>query len=271
MVGVDFLKVHGLGNDFILIDERAGEQVDEAEKSDFALRCCDRHTGVGADGVLFVGPRDKGVSLRIFNADGSEAEMCINGIRCVSLALHLRLDPGRPDKIDIATPAGIVRTKIIEPRNELEATVEAVTDIRPRYEGRRRITAGGRALVYHLVNVGNPHAVTFVNRNVSSIDVEGIGHALEHHDDFKPGGINAEFVNRISSGNLRMRVHERGACETLACGSGAIAAAVAARQMEPSQAEWRVQMPGGSLEVVLRRQTVIRGPAALSFEGRTYL
>jgi len=270
MEPVDFLKLHGLGNDFILIDERAEQRVPEAVKSQFAIRCCDRHRGVGADGVLFIGPHDDGVSFRIFNADGSESGMCINGIRCVSLAMRLRLDPEGPDEIDIATPVGIVRTKVLE-LNELEGTVEAATSIRPRYEGWKRITAGRRARAYHLVNVGNPHAVTFVNRDVSLIDVEGIGHALEHSDDFKPDGVNTEFVNRISSGHLRMRVHERGACETQACGSGAIAAAVAAREMEPSQSEWRVEMLGGALDVVLRKGTVVRGRAALSFEGRTHL
>jgi len=269
MIRVDFLKLHGLGNDFILIDERSGTRIPEAMKSDFAVRCCDRHRGVGADGVLFVGAHGEGVSLRIFNADGSEAEMCINGIRCVSLAMRLRLDPRRHET-EIATPAGTVRTKVLELESKLEGTVEALTNIRPRYEGRKRIRAGGRALVYHLVNVGNPHAVTFLNQDISSIDVEGIGHALEHSTDFSPDGVNAEFVNRIASGCLRMRVHERGACETQACGSGAIAAAVAAQQMEPSQNGWLVKMPGGPLEVVLGKQTVIRGPAALSFEGRTY-
>ena len=267
---IDFLKLHGLGNDFILIDERAGECIAEDEKHEFSAKFCDRHKGIGADGVLFIGPYEKGISFRIFNADGSEAEMCVNGLRCVSLALRLRLDPEGSDEVEILTQGGIVRTKIMELKNDLEGTVEVHARFDPKYLGQKRVKAGGRELDYHITSVGNPHAVTFLEEDVSSVDVEGIGHAMEYHKEFQPEGVNTEFVNRLSPGRLRMRVHERGACETLACGSGAIAAATAAQHLEPDQISWMVEMPGGQLEVIFRENTIVRGLATLSFEGRFY-
>jgi diaminopimelate epimerase len=118
--------------------------------------------------------------------------------------------------------------------------------------------------------VGNPHAVAFVEEPVSEVAVEKIGHALEHHEEF-PEGVNTEFVNRMSPGRLRMRVHERGACETQACGSGAIASATAASQLDPSQTSWVVEMLGGPLNIEFGERTVIEGPAALVFQGSIIL
>jgi len=265
---VEFLKLHGLGNDFILIDERAGEVVPEPEKGTFSSRFCDRHRGIGGDGVLFLGPREDGVSFRIFNSDGSEADMCVNGLRCASLALRLKLDPEGGDQTKIFTRGGVVTARILALEKESEGLVEVQTGFSARYQGTKWIEAGGKKLEYHLVDVGNPHAVTFLEEDVSTFDVEGVGHAVEYHREFQPERVNTEFVNRIDSGRLKIRVHERGACETLACGSGAIAAAKAAQTLEPSIREWVVQMPGGALDVIIEEYVTVRGKAALSFEGR---
>lgn len=265
---LEFFKLHGLGNDFILIDERSDEAVPESQKEAFSRRFCDRHRSIGGDGVIFLGPHEEGVSFRIFNSDGSEADMCVNGLRCASLALRLRLDPEGGDETKIFTRGGPVTAKILDLEKDSEGLVELHTRFSARYQGRKWIEAGGRRLEYHLVDVGNPHAVTFLEEDVSAFDVEGVGHAVEYHREFQPERVNAEFVNRIESGRLKMRVHERGACETLACGSGAIAAAKAAETLEPSTRKWVVQMPGGSLEVIIGDQVTVRGEAALSFEGR---
>jgi diaminopimelate epimerase len=267
MSSLDFLKLHGLGNDFILIDEREGERVPEASKPSFAARSCDRHMGVGADGVLFLGPHEGGVSFRILNSDGSEAEMCVNGIRCAALALRLRLDPEAPDETCILTPGGLVKTRVLSLDSGIGGMVEVETYFDPKYQGTKKIPVGGTQFEWHLVNVGNPHAVTFLEQDLEDLDVEGIGHALEHHDEFQPEGVNAEFVNQTGPGALRMRVHERGACETMACGSGAIASATAARQLDPSQGEFEVTMLGGPLQIEFGDKTIVRGPAALVFEG----
>ena len=266
---LDFLKLHGLGNDFVLIDEMKGDEVPESGKSALAVQLCDRHRGVGGDGVLFIGRSDDGISFRIFNADGSEAEMCVNGIRCAALALRLSLAPELGDEVEISTRGGTVKTKIVELAGNA-GTVQVETGFDPRYLGQREIEAGGVTLNYHLVSVGNPHAVAFMEDPVSEIDVEGVGHALEHHEEF-PEGVNTEFVNLIGSGRLRMRVHERGACETQACGSGAIASATAASRQEQSRRIWTVEMLGGPLTIELGERTVIRGPAVFVFQGKVHL
>ncbi len=270
MEKVEFLKLHGLGNDFVLIDETGSEVVEEDRKSSFCSQKCNRNRGIGADGVLFLRREDHGVQFRIFNADGSEAETCVNGLRCAALALHLRLWEGQEKSFNILTAGGTVRAKIVDMVNDLEAIVELEMDDMPLYQGFRKVEAAGTALIYHLIDVGNPHAVTFIDGDLGSIDVEGIGHAMEYHDQFSPQGINTEFVRMDEPGKLNMRVHERGACETQACGSGAMAAARAANELNPDYDQWTVEMPGGKLDIILGDRTSVRGPAALAFEGRTY-
>jgi len=267
---VDFIKLHGLGNDFVLIDETDGAVLPEEGRADLAIRLCDRHTGVGGDGVLFIGRRGETISFRIFNADGSEAEMCVNGIRCAALALRLRLAPELGDRVEIRTKGGSVRTEIIDIHG-YTGTVRVETQFDPRYLGSREINAGGVTLNYHLVDVGNPHAVAFIEEPVSQMDVETVGHSMEHHEEFRPDGVNTEFVNVIEPGRLRMRVHERGACETQACGSGAIASATAASQLHESQTSWVVEMLGGSLDVELGERTVVTGSAVLVFQGKAHI
>lgn len=267
---VPFLKLHGLGNDFVLLDETSEEVIPEGKKEGFAQRFCDRHTGIGADGVIFIGKKGSVVTFRIFNADGSEAEMCVNGIRCASLALRLRLATDLGDTVEMLTPGGTVTTRVLH-LGKSEGMIEVETLFAPRYEGRRTIAAGGREIEYHLVNVGNPHAVAFVDEDLPSLDVEGIGHEMEQHEAFAPDGVNTEFVNLVEPGRLRMRVHERGACETRACGSGAIASATVAGRIWPGQPSWAVEMPGGTLDIILGRRTLVRGPAALVYEGRLLL
>jgi diaminopimelate epimerase len=268
MLPVDFLKLHGLGNDFVLIDETETTKVPEQSKSDAAKRLCNRNTGVGGDGLIFLSRGEEGIVFRIFNSDGSEAEMCVNGIRCAALALKLRIAPELGDEVRILTKGGRVTTKIISVSGTT-ATVEVRTNFDPQYLGTKTVSAGGRSLEYHLVDVGNPHAVTFLEEDLQRLDVEAIGHALELHPLFQPKGINTEFVKRVAPGHLKMRVHERGACETMACGSGAIAAATAANQTEPGQADWMVEMRGGILEISLLNRVLVRGPATLVFEGKT--
>jgi len=265
---VNFLKLHGLGNDFILIDETGNEVIPENLKGEFSARKCDRHTGIGADGTLFLGDSREGVEFRIFNSDGSEAEMCVNGLRCAALALSLRL--GQDGDVVLNTRAGPVDARVIEMTGDIEGIVELSTRMDPEYLGEMEVKAGGRKLLYHIVDVGNPHAVTFLDEDLESFDVEGVGHAMQDHVAFQPRGTNTEFVRIEGPGRLTMRVHERGACETQACGSGAIAAATASQTLYPETRRWSVRMPGGSLEIEVGDRTKVTGPATLAFEGSTY-
>lgn len=229
-----FTKMHGLGNDHIILDLFRDEIPDPQE---IAPRMCDRHFGVGADGLILVGPSDTyDFSMRVINSDGSEAEMCGNGIRC--LARYV-VESGLTDKttfvieslrgphaqevhlingafVDVTTAMGkpVLNRKAI-PMNgddvDMVVNEELVVDGSPY-----RIT---------LVNVGNPHCVVFVD-DVDAVALPAIGPKFEHHEAF-PNRINTEFVTVLDKNNLRMRVWERGSGETLACGTGATASVVA--------------------------------------------
>ncbi|MBU7004369.1 MAG: diaminopimelate epimerase, partial [Theionarchaea archaeon] len=180
---LEFIKLHGLGNDFVLINEIDGDRFPEADRAKLASRLCDRHAGIGGDGVLFIGRRDGEMTFRIFNADGSEAEMCVNGIRCAAIALKLKLAPEIGDEVEISTRGGKVKTEVRELSGNT-GTVQVQTYFDPKYLGHKVIEVEGVSLDYHLVNVGNPHAVAFVEESVSEVAVEKIGHALEHHEEF---------------------------------------------------------------------------------------
>ena len=268
---IPFLKLHGLGNDFVLIDETKGEIVSESEKAEFAVRACSRHFGIGADGVLFVAREQDGLNMRVLNPDGSEAEMCVNGIRCTALANHIRISPKQAAETKIRLLGGEVSTRIVMMVDPYTGVVEIRTSFSPRFLGKKVVCAEGLEYEYHLVDVGNPHAIAFIDQDVDQFDVERVGHAVGNHGVFKPEGTNVEFVNMGQDGLLKMRVHERGACETLACGSGAIATAFAAHRLQKEIDRFVVRMPGGDLEVRFEEDVVVTGRASLVFEGEAHL
>jgi diaminopimelate epimerase len=254
-----FKKYEGLGNDFILLEHSAGSLAQDAVR-----RLCDRHFGIGGDGVLLVGPpRTAGAAatMTILNADGSQPEMCGNGIRCV--AIHLVAKRARDAaELTIDTDAGPLACKV--ERGDVEVEIGELCDLGPV-----EITLEGRVHRFARMSAGNPHAVTFERYDAREIDV--IGPAVAKASLF-PEGTNVEFARLSDDGAIELVVWERGVGRTLACGTGAAAtvgAACLARRR--SYGEFvEVRLPGGSLGICVRQGTLaatMRGPARLVFEG----
>jgi len=280
---IKFTKMHGLGNDFVVVDAIEGAPAEEKLPA-LAKALCARRFGVGADGMILVLPsRAADFRMRIFNADGSEAEMCGNGIRAFARFVYER-SYTRQRELEVETLAGIVR-----PRLRLRGG--KVTGVRvdmgePRLgrseipmkgpEAERvvgeRIRVGGRRYEMTAVSMGNPHCVLFVP-DVERAKVEQIGPAIEHHDLF-PRRTNVEFAQIVGEGEMKMRVWERGAGETLACGTGASAAVVAAVLNGLLSRKAKVHLRGGDLHVHWNPESnhvFIEGPAVEVFSGETKL
>lgn len=276
MVELEFTKVEGLGNDFLLFDRRGASVVEvEAELTRLATlapRVCDRRTGVGGDGILVLGPpRVAGhdASMWVVNHDGSRPEMCGNGLRCAALVAagvgtHV---------ITIDTDAGPRRCTVTAERDD---TGEIEVDMGAGVALGERTPQAGEGRVFDAVSMGNPHAVAFVGAHE---DPEGlarrIGPGVERAAEF-PEGTNVELA-RVEPGGVRLWVWERGCGITHACGTGACATAVAAAQrgLVPTDAPVLVHLPGGSLEIRVPRDpaggVLMRGPARVVFHGRLAL
>ena len=238
-----FTKMHGLGNDFVVLD-------DSVEITDDLVRAlCDRHFGVGADGVLTIGSTGDLVTMGYWNADGSEAEMCGNGLRCIA---RMAVDRGLADAgaFTVATPAGDRR---VEVGREIRVDLGM-----PKVGG----TTENGGFFFRNVNVGNPHAVLEVD-DVSSVPVRDIGIAAQ--SSFRAGA-NVEFIS-IDGDRVEMRVWERGVGETLACGSGIVAGAAVARRNGGGDHIF-VTMPGGTARVDFQDGGAwLVGPAEYVYEG----
>lgn len=259
-----FTKMHGLGNDYLYVYGEVPENIAE-----LSLKLSDRHFGAGSDGMIYITPSDTAdFKMRIFNADGSEAMMCGNGIRCVGKYVY---DKGYTDKthLKIDTLSGV---KILELniRNGKVCSVKVNMGKSVVSEG-ITIEAAGMAVSLTPVSMGNPHAVVFVN-DAEKIELEKIGPAIEHHKAF-PDGVNAEFVQVISPTELRMRVWERGSGITFACGTGACAsvAAAIAKGFCKYNTEIKVQLDGGTLNIIIAddHTVTMTGPATTVYEGET--
>lgn len=256
-MAIEFTKYHGLGNDFILIDNRASTE--PKLTPDQAIAWCDRHFGIGADGVIFALPGQDGTdyTMRIFNSDGSEPEMCGNGIRCMArfLADLETAETGKfQEKYRIQTLAGIITPKFEsngqitvdmgEPRllaSEIPTTLTGEKVINQPLE------VAGQSWNVTCVSMGNPHCITFVD-DVAAIELEKIGPLFEHHPVF-PQRTNTEFIEVVRSDYLKMRVWERGAGITLACGTGACASLVAGVLNEKCDRRATIELPGGCLDI----------------------
>lgn len=266
------MKYHGLGNDFVVIDRRAsGIDVDE----ELTRKLCDRHFGVGADGVLCILP-EAGAAGRmvVHNADGSIAEMCGNGLRCVVKYLAEEGSQAQPTRLAVATGAGVLQSDI---EWDSKGTVERVTVAMgpARLEG-PSLPYGGPfvdkpidGLYGTAISMGNPHLVLL---DVPPSEAARLGPGLERHPWF-PERTNVEFVKRTNSGGLEVVVWERGVGLTLACGTGACAAVVASALLSRSPFDtWvPVHLPGGMLDIKVARdlsQVWLKGPARFVFEGR---
>ncbi|MDX1978434.1 MAG: diaminopimelate epimerase [Pseudanabaenaceae cyanobacterium bins.68] len=279
-MALPFTKYQGLGNDFILIDHR--DRTDLQVSPDQAIAWCDRHFGIGADGViLLLSAPDQGYQMRILNADGSEPEMCGNGIRCLAKFMQ---DLGIPPQsgrsapyYQIHTLAGLITTAL-EPDHLIGVDMGA-----PRLAAQEipaslgvaaapvinfPLTVAGHTWQVTTVSMGNPHCVVFVP-DLAQIDLTTLGPQFEHHPAF-PQRINTEFVQVLSPNHLKMQVWERGAGITMACGTGACAVVVAAVLNELSDRTCRVSLPGGDLQICWQEQddhVRMTGPAIKVFEG----
>jgi len=269
MMGIRFTKMHGLGNDFVVIDERASAPgIGEAE----ARAIGDRRAGVGFDQLLVLErPLDAGadVFMRIRNPDGSEAEACGNGTRCVA---SLIMDELGRDQVVVQTIVGLLET-----RRDTSGLV--TVNMGPANLDWQQIPLASETDTLHVdiaagplsdpacVNMGNPHAVFFVG-SVDDINLTEIGPELEHHAEF-PERANIEIVHLIGPDHLRMRVWERSAGITRACGSGACAVAVAAHRRDLTGRKVTVDLDGGPLGIEWREdnQVLMTGPVAVSYTG----
>lgn len=272
-----FSKWHGLGNDYIIVEERELPQSPDPRQCSLL---CDRHFGVGADGILVHCPPSGTVSgavarMRIFNPDGSEPEMCGNGIRMFATYLKRQGLVG-DGEVTVETLAGPIRPRTLaDGRVRVHMGVARFTSaaIDSGALGtngdivERELEADGATYVFTFVDVGNPHCV-IVSQSVEDVELERIGPAIETHPLF-PRRTNVEFIQRETDGSITMRVWERGVGETQACGTGATAVGVAAVRLGLAQSPVTVHLPGGDLEIEVADdgQAVMIGPAEEVFTG----
>lgn len=275
-----FTKMQGCGNDYVFIDCFAERLGDIAA---FARFVSNRNFGVGSDGLICIGPSDNAdFKMEMYNSDGSPAQMCGNGIRCLAKYVY---DKGLTDKSEITVETGNQIKRLL--LNIKDREIESVRvdmgspELRPQFipiaeHGinfiNRSVIANGREYFLTAVNVGNPHAVTFVDE-VDNYDVQTIGPMFENHPLF-PERVNVEFVQLIDRKTLKMRVWERGSGETLACGTGATAAVVAAILNGFTDNKVKVILRGGELFIEWDRENdeiYMTGPAVTVFDGELYL
>lgn len=259
-----FTKMHGLGNDYLYIYGTVPDNAPELAK-----KLSDRHFGAGSDGLIYISPSAAAdFKMRIFNADGSEAKMCGNGIRCVGKYVF---DKGYTDKkhLNIETLSGIRTLDLQVSRGKVKAV--SVGMGRAEVSEALTLEADGSEVTGIPVSVGNPHLVIFVP-DAARVPLTSLGPKLERHSAF-PDGVNVEFVQALDRHTLRMRVWERGSGVTMACGTGACAAAAAAVKLGvcPLDDEISVALDGGSLKISVTPDYAVTmtGPAEMIYEGET--
>ena len=280
-----FTKMHGCGNDYVYVDCTKEVIPDIAAT---AVRVSDRHFGIGSDGLILIKSSEVAdFEMDMYNADGSRGKMCGNGIRCVAKYVY---DHGLTNKTEITvdTQAGIktlqltvcdgkvskVRVDMGEPvlipqEIPVKASVLGLADDRREAIVAQPFTVANSSYDITCVSMGNPHCITFIDEDVRSFPLEAIGSLFEKHELF-PEGVNTEFVNIIDKEHLRMRVWERGSGETLACGTGACAVAVASYLNGFTGRKVDVELMGGHLEIVYDAETnhvFMTGPATEVFSG----
>lgn len=276
-----FTKMHGCGNDYIYIDG-AKEIIAREDKAELVKRLSDRHFGIGGDGVIFINPSaEADFEMEMYNADGSRAEMCGNGIRCVGKYVY---DKGLTDKKEISIIScgkvkylelmveGEGRGEVVKARVNMGSPVLKPELIPVKAEGERvvaePIEVDGTEYRMTCVSMGNPHAVVFMD-NVADLKIEQIGPEFENHERF-PNRTNTEFVQVIDKKSVFMRVWERGTGETLACGTGCCATAVACILNGLTSDKITVKLLGGELQIEWDREknlVFMTGPAETVFDG----
>lgn len=278
-MAIEFSKYHGLGNDFILIDNR--HTTEPIVTPQQAVKMCDRHFGIGGDGVIFALPGGEGTdyTMRIYNSDGSEPEMCGNGIRCFAQfiadlegnqevnktyrihtlagAIAPQMQENGEVKVDMGTPF----LTAAEIPTTLAAAEDKIVNL--------SLEVDGKTWAVTCVSMGNPHCITFVEDS-DLIPLESIGPLFEHHSAF-PQRTNTEFIQVVKSDYLKMRVWERGAGITLACGTGACAAVVAGVLNSKCDRSCKVELPGGCLQIewsIDNNRVYMTGSATKVFAGK---
>jgi diaminopimelate epimerase len=257
--------MNGAGNDFILIDNRAGDVY--LDRSQIA-HLCDRHRGIGADGILFLekGSNRADFRMRYFNADGGEAEMCGNGARC--FARFANKVAGAQKRISFQTQAGVISAELVGDLVTLQMTEP--TDLRLNI----KVPAANQNKTVHFINSGVPHVVIPVQR-IDNVDVQREGSAIRNHKMFSPKGANVNFIEKCGANKIAIRTYERGVeDETLACGTGIVAAALIFAATENASGPITVIARGGDeLQVGFEkidsqfRSVTLTGPAEFVFEG----
>ncbi len=268
-MAIQFTKMSGSGNDFIVVDNRV-PVIDDGKKFDFVRRVCDRKMSIGADGVIFVENSDKAdIKWDFYNEDGSSAEMCGNGGRCVArYAVERNIAPA---KMTLETMAGIigaevngaiVKVKLTAPENLKQDIALALNGTEYRVDS---------------LNTGVPHAIIYSD-NVENVNVRETGHGIRCHDSFAPTGTNVDFVEKVGDRALKIRTYERGVeDETLACGTGVVASALLSHYKNMVQPPVEVETRGGDILKVDFEATdddagkssvvYLEGPTRIAFEG----
>lgn len=280
-----FTKMQGCGNDYIYVNGFTGK-IPQEEKTELVRHISDRHFGIGGDGVIFINPSlEADFEMEMYNADGSRAEMCGNGIRCVAKYVY---DKGLTDKTDISVIScgqikylqlflkegrvDTVRVNMGAPELRPERIPVTVAEAGTPLEQERIVNAPiivqGKEYKMTCVSMGNPHAVIFLE-DVTNLEIEQIGPYFENHERF-PKRINTEFVKVLDKKTVQMRVWERGTGETLACGTGCCATVVACILNGLTDEKVTVKLLGGEIEIEWDREAnlvYMTGPAVTVFEG----
>lgn len=279
-IHMQFTKMHGCGNDYIYVNGFT-EKVSQENKPELVRKLSDRHFGIGGDGVIFINPSEEAdFEMEMYNADGSRAEMCGNGIRCVAKYVY---DKGLTDKTNISiiscgqikylelflkdSQVDTVRVNMGAPELNADRIPVIVNGSKDTVVG-ESITVKGKEYKMTCVSMGNPHAVVFMD-DVENLEIEQIGPYFENHERF-PKRTNTEFVKVLDRTHVQMRVWERGTGETLACGTGCCATVTACILNGLTDDTVTVKLLGGELEITWNREenlVYMTGPARTVFEG----
>ena len=263
---LNFTKMNGAGNDFVMVDNR---DLKHSLSRDVIAHLCDRHRGVGADGLIAIEPPQAGADFRMryYNADGGEAEMCGNGARC--FARFASRVAGKNGALSFETLAGVITAKLLGSEVQLEMSPPKDLVLGTK------LKALGQEYTVHSVNTGVPHAI-IVSEDVGKVEVRPLGAAIRYHDQFAPKGTNANFIEVQGSRLLSIRTYERGVeDETLACGTGVCAAALIHSALTGDSSPIEVRVKGGEILKVGFEKTAdgfskvtLTGPADFVFEGQ---
>lgn len=275
---IRFTKMQGCGNDYVYINGFT-EKIEQEKKPDFVRRVSDRHFGIGSDGVIFINPsKEADFEMEMFNADGSRSEMCGNGIRCVAKFVHDKgmtetsefsiISGGQVKYMHLTVEEGVTKAVRVDMGEPVLVPAQVPVIAEGQQAVDEPITVCGQQYRMTCVSMGNPHAVVFME-DVDHLDIERIGPHFENHERF-PRRTNTEFVEVLDRQHVKMRVWERGTGETLACGTGCCATAVACVLNGLTDRHVTVDVLGGSLMIDWDEATnrvFMTGPAEFVFEG----